>query len=50
MIRVLASAGRTLVEWGRQQQQHNDTMIMTIIMIGTMMVITRLIVTMMTIQ
>ena len=24
MIRVLDSAGSTLVEWGRQQQQHND--------------------------
>ena len=23
MIRVLDSAGSTLVEWGRQQQQHN---------------------------
>ena len=24
MIRVLDSAGSTLVEWGRQQQQHDD--------------------------
>ena len=24
MIRVLDSAGSTLVEWGRQQQQHNQ--------------------------
>ena len=25
MIRVLDSAGSTLVEWGRQQQQHGVT-------------------------